>query len=65
MAEMCKMLEDMRNEAARTAAYEADRATAKRMLRDGSMPLDKIVLFVPSISMDELKKIEAEIMQPT
>ena len=56
---MCKMLEDMRNE----AAYEADRATAKRMIKDGSMPLDKIVRFVPSISLDELKKIEAEIMQ--
>ena len=60
---MCKMLEDMRNEAARTAAYEADRATAERMIRDGSMSLDKIMRFVPSISMDELKKIEAEIMQ--
>ncbi len=55
---MCKMLEDMRNE----AAHEADRATAERMIRKGRMSLEEIADYV-SISMDELKKIEAEIMQ--
>ena len=59
VAAMCKMLEDMRNE----AAHEADRATAERMIRKGRMSLEEIADYV-SISMDELKKIEAEIMQP-
>ena len=56
---MCKVLEDMRNE----AIHEAERATAERMIRDGNMSLDKIMCFVPSISRDELKKIEAEVIQ--
>ena len=55
---MCKMLEDMRNE----AAHEADRVTAEKMIRKGRMSLEEIADYV-SISMDELKKIEAEIMQ--
>ena len=55
---MCKMLQDMRNE----AAHEAGRATAERIIRKGKMSLEEIADYVP-ISMDELKKIEAEIMQ--
>ncbi len=58
VAAMCKMLEDMRNEAALDYAKE----TAKKMIKDGEMPLEKISHYV-SLSMDELKELEAEVMQ--
>ncbi len=60
---MCKILEDMRNEAARTAAYEADRATAEKMIKMGKLSLEEIANCVSVLSLDDLKKIEAEIMQ--
>lgn len=71
VAAMCKIMEDMRNEAAREAAREAAieaaqksaREIAERMLRDGEMPLEKIARYVPTISLEELKKLEAEIME--
>ena len=56
-------LKDAANAAANTAAYEADRATAERMIKDGEMSLEKIARYVPSLSMDELRKLEAEVMQ--
>ncbi len=59
VATMCKMLEDMRNE----AAFENARETARRMIKDGELPLEKIAHYVPFLSMDELKKLEAEVMQ--
>lgn len=39
--------------------------TAERMIRDGEMPLEKIARYVPSLSMDDLKELEASIMQLT
>ena len=67
VAAMCKIMEDMRNEAAREAAIAAAqksaREIAERMLRDGEMPLEKIARYVPTISLEELKKLEAEIME--
>lgn len=39
------------------------RETAERMIKDGELSLEKIARYVPSLSMDELKKLEAEIMQ--
>lgn len=64
---MCKLLEDMRNEAAREAAKEATRevarATAERMITDGELSLEKIAHYVPALSMDELKELKAEVMQ--
>lgn len=58
-------LKDAANAAANTAAYEADRATAERMIKKGKMSLEDIADCVPALSFDELKKIEAEIMQLT
>ena len=48
--------------AAKAAAYEADRATAERMIKKGKMSLEDIADCVPSLSLDELKEIEAELM---
>ena len=36
--------------------------TAKRMIKIGKLSLDEIALCVPSIPLNELKKLEAEIM---
>lgn len=48
--------------AAKAAAFEADRATAERMIKKGKMSLEDIADCVPSLTLDELKAIEAELM---
>lgn len=58
VATMCKMLEDMRNEAALNSAKE----TARRLIKKGKMSLEDIADCVPMLSLEELKRIEAEIM---
>ena len=47
----------------RSERHDADRETAERMIKDGEMSLEKIARYVPSLSMDELKELEAEVMQ--
>ncbi len=47
----------------RSERHDADRETAERMIKDGEMPLEKIARYIPSLSMEELKQIEAEVMQ--
>ena len=42
---------------------ETERKTAERMIRMGKLSLDEILLCVPTLSLDELKKLEAEVMQ--
>ena len=63
VATMCKIMEDMRNEAAQKAELKSARETARRMIKDGELSLEKIARYVPSLSMDELKELEAEVMQ--
>ncbi len=43
--------------------HEEARETAERMIKDGEISLEKIASYVPSLSMDELKELEAKIMQ--
>lgn len=40
-----------------------ERETAERMIKDGEIPLEKIARYVPTLSMEELKEIEAKVMQ--
>ncbi len=47
----------------RSERHDEARETAERMIKDGEMSLEKIARYVPSLSMDELKEIEAEVMQ--
>ncbi|MCM1288425.1 MAG: hypothetical protein NC240_08955 [Clostridium sp.] len=42
---------------------ETERRTAERMIRKGKMTLEEIADCVPSLSFDDLKKIEAEVIQ--
>ena len=43
--------------------HDADRETAERLIKKGKMTLEDIAECVPSLSFDELKELEAEIMQ--
>lgn len=42
---------------------ETAKETAKEMIRDGELPLEKIAKYVPSLSMEELKKLKEEVLQ--
>ncbi len=59
VAAMCKIMEDMRNEAALNNARE----TAERLIKKGKMTLDEIAECVPLLSLDELREIEMKVMQ--
>ena len=63
---MCKMLEEMKNKAAEEAAQEAALSTARenaeRLIRKRQMTLEDIADCIPLLSLDDLKKMEAEII---
>lgn len=63
VAAMCKIMEDMRNEAALASARETARETAERLIKKGKMTLEEIADCVPLLSLDELKEIETRVMQ--
>ncbi len=42
---------------------ETERKTAERMIKMGKLSLDEILLCVPALSLDELKELEAKVMQ--
>ena len=43
--------------------HDADVETAERMIKKGKMTLEEIADYIPSLSLGELKELEAEIMQ--
>ena len=43
--------------------HDEAKETAERMIRKGKMSLEEIADYVPSLSFEELKEIEAEVMQ--
>ena len=59
---MCKMMEDMRREAARAAELKSARETAERLIKKGKMTLEEIAECVPLLSLEELRKIEMKVM---
>ncbi len=56
-------LKDMENALARDIAHKKDRETAERMIKKGKMSLEDIADCVPTLSFDELKELEAEVMR--
>ena len=58
VSEMCRIMEDMRKESLQEGVKEGAISTAKKMLADGLIALEKISEFV-GLSIDEIKKIEA------
>ena len=47
----------------RSERHDEARETAERLIKKGKMSLEDIADCVPSLSLDELKEIEAEVMQ--
>jgi hypothetical protein len=47
----------------RSERHDADRETAERLIKKGKMTLEDIAECVPSLSFDELRELEAEVMQ--
>ena len=47
----------------RAYAKDIERETAERMIKKGKMSLGEIADYVPALSLDELREIEAEVMQ--
>ena len=66
VATMCKLMEDMRNEAAHEAAHKAEREsarkTAKRFLKMGKLSHEEIADGT-GLPLEEVKALEEEIMQ--
>ena len=54
---------DMENTLTDKIIHDKDRETAEKLIKKGKMPLEDIADCVPSLSLDELKGIEAELMQ--
>lgn len=67
VAAMCKMMEDMRNEAAKEAAAKAElrsaMETAERLIKKGKLTIEEIAECIPVLPFDELKKIEMKVMR--
>ena len=59
VSEMCKVMEDMRNESLKEGIKEGAINTAKRMLEDGMLTLEKISEYA-GLSLDEVKKLKTE-----
>ncbi len=53
---------DIENSTARETEKRTARETAERMIKMGKLSLDEIALYVPSIPLDELKKLETKVM---
>ncbi len=54
---------DIEDNTAKETEKRTARETAERMIKKGKMTLEEIADYVPSLSFDELKKLEAEVMQ--
>jgi hypothetical protein len=56
-------IQDCSNELAKETARETAKDTARRLIKKGKMSLEEIADCVPTLSMNDLKEIEAEVMQ--
>ena len=56
---------DIEDSTAKKTAKETARDTAEKLIKKGKMSLDEIADCVPALSLDELKKIETEVLQLT
>ena len=63
VATMCKLMEDMRNEAAHEAAHDKVKEKAILMLKNGKISFDEISVFFSELSDEEIEEIKSKIMQ--
>lgn len=54
---------DIQDSITKETTEKTERETAKRMIRKGKMSLEEIAECVPSLSLDKLKELEAEMIQ--
>ncbi len=54
---------DMENTLTDKITHDKDRETAERLIKKGKMSLEDIADCVPSLSLEELREIEAEVME--
>ena len=59
VSRMCKIMEDMINETRNETLKESAVNTAKRMIADGILALEKIAEYA-GLSLDEVKKLQAD-----
>ena len=59
VSEMCRIMEDMRNESLNEGIQEEKRMTVIRMLTDGMLTLEKSAGY-SGLPLDEVKKLKAE-----
>lgn len=59
VATMCKIMEDMRNEAAKKTTKD----NARRFLKLGKIKIDEISECFPDLSDSDVRELEAEVMQ--
>ena len=59
---MCKIMEDMRNEAAQNAELNKAKKMAIRMIRAGKMSLEDIADYT-ELSLDTIKELASQSMQ--
>jgi polyhydroxyalkanoate synthesis regulator phasin len=50
-------------EATKKATKETAKKTARKMIAKGKMSLEEVGEYVPDLTMDELREIEAEVME--
>ena len=63
VAVMCKVMEDMRNEAAHEAAHDKVKEKAILMLKNGKISFEEISVFFSELSDEEIEEIKSKIMQ--
>lgn len=63
VATMCKIMEDMRNEAAQKALFDSAKEKALKMIKNGKISMDEVSEYFPELLEEDIKAIEAEIMQ--
>lgn len=56
---MCKIMEDMRNESLKEGIKEGAISTAKRMIADGILALEKTAEYA-GLSLEEVKQLQAD-----
>ena len=63
VATMCKIMEDMRNEAAREAVRKTIKENARRLLKSGKIRINEVSDCFPDLLDSDVKELEAEVMQ--
>lgn len=64
VATMCKIMEDMRKEAAREAIRKTTKENARRLLKLGKIKIDEVSDCFPDLIDSDIKELEAEITRP-